>query len=567
MIERLFIKNFALINDLEINFSNGFNVMTGETGAGKTIIVEAINLVCGERSRQEFIRTGCDMAIIEAEFSINNNKKILEVLNNLNLTQEDGIIIIRREIGVSGKNRCLVNGHQITLSMLKILGDKLVDIHGQHEHQSLLLPENHLDVLDNLAKITSDVLKMNQLYQSYKDIEEKIKQLENSKRERLSKIDFLEFQLKEIESANLTQGEDDELEQRACILRNAEKLTGSVSKACNLLSEIDDPPSAMQLLGNIKQELESITTIDPNIKDSYNLCANALIELKELNSNLTSYRDSIEFNPELQTKIEDRINAILNLKKKYGKTIPEIFTYQDKIKNDLNELLNAEEIFGNYQEELNKIKKNINETASLLSQKRIQAAKTIKSKVEHELQDLGMNKTKFVVNIDKEEALSGEMLIDGKSYRLFPWGMDKVEFFISPNPGEDPKPLAKIASGGEISRIMLALKTINTQIDNVPTVIFDEIDVGVGGTMASKIGQKLKKLSSNFQVISITHLPQIASLANTHFSISKKVKGERTITEVEQLDTNSRIKEIARMLAGEKITELTLKHAQELMNE
>ncbi|MBI5207408.1 MAG: DNA repair protein RecN [Candidatus Firestonebacteria bacterium] len=565
MLERLYIKNFALIDNMEIEFMKGFIVLTGETGAGKTMIVEALNFVCGERARQEIIRTGCDTAVIEAEFSVTNHEKIFEVLSQLNIHHDEGMLIIRREINTSGKSKCLVNGYQITLSMLKQIGDLLVDIHGQHEHQSLFSPDNHLILLDNFAEINSDVKAVKKIYREYKDLEEKIQRFEEQKRERLSKIDFWEFQIKEIDDMNLVHGEDDILTQKASILRNAEKLIKSVEYIYSLLYEGGETPSVLEQIDKIRLVLKEISVLDPSLKKHQDVCENVFLELKETTSDLSRYRNSLEFNSEEQIKIEERIIAIQQLKKKYGNSIKEILSYRENIQKELEEIKIEEDNFSGYIEKLKITKNELEKRVLILSEKRSKAAMALKTKIEIELSDLGMSKTKFVINNFKEENPSGEIRKNGKNYHLFPWGIDKIEFYISPNPGEEAKPLSKIASGGEISRIMLALKTAETEGDCIPTVIFDEIDMGVGGAIASKIGKKLKSISMNHQVICITHLPQIASIAGSHFFISKLIKDERTITEVQLLDSKTRAGEIARMLGGEKITELTLKHARELL--
>ncbi len=565
MLERLYIKNFALIDDLEIKFASGFTVMTGETGAGKTMIVEALNLICGERANQDVIRMNCDTAVIEAEFSLIKNKKISEILNQFSISFDEDILIIRRELNVSGKNKCIVNGNQITLSMLKQLGDYLVDIHGQHEHQSLLSSMSHLELLDSFAGLNPDIADFSELYHKYKNLEEKISDLQTKKNERANKIDFFEFQIKEINDMALIPQEDEELQKQALILRNAEKLSASIGKAYNLLHENENAPSILEQLERIKQEFAGLITIDESLKEYLGLCENTLIELKELGNNVFRYKNSLEFNPDLQIKIEERLSAIQRLKKKYGNSITEILAYCQKTQKELDELRNEEENFANYQDDLILIKNELAKKASCISQKRTEAGILLNTKVEKELQDLGMSKCKFLVKIYKEESSPGDIILDNKSYRLFSWGVDKVEFFISPNPGEEPKPLIKIASGGEISRIMLSLKTISTKEDSIPTVVFDEIDAGVGGAIASKVGKKIKSISLKFQVIAITHLPQIASLADNHCFISKKIKKDQTKTDVKLLNKDERINEIARMLSGERITDVTLKHAQEMI--
>ncbi|MBI4650284.1 DNA repair protein RecN, partial [Candidatus Desantisbacteria bacterium] len=316
----------------------------------------------------------------------------------------------------------------------------------------------------------------------------------------------------------------------------------------------------------VKQELKNISLMDASLKEHLTICENTIIELKEVGISILRYHDSIEFSNELQVTIEERISAIQSIKKKYGNTVSEILLYRENIQKELDELNNIEENFNDFIEQLEKLKKEIILKSQNLSEKRKESAKLFNTKVEKELKDLGMEKSKFIANLQKEEITGSDgIAIENNYFRLFPWGMDKVEFLISPNPGEEIKPLSKIASGGEISRIMLALKTICTHEDKAATIVFDEIDVGVGGEMANKIGKKLQAISSKFQVICITHLPQIACLADHHFNIYKKIKDGRTVTELNQLDTKSRIQEIARMISGDKITDLTLKHAQELI--
>ena len=577
MLKNLRIRNYALVEDLEVEFHPGLNVLTGATGAGKSIIVGAVNLILGERASSDVVRTGFDTAIVETTFKPKPDFVFKNLLSQLAIDcldhqdPADNTLIIRREVSSRGVSRCFANDRQITLGTVKVIGDRLADLHGQHEHQSLLNVARHIEYLDDFAQTGTRMGgDLNNLLasasQNYYRLKEKQKQLEESEKNR--KLDqerktLYDFQIKEIEKANLSSGEEERLIQDKKILENTEELYQLSSSIYQNLYEGEG--SIQERLAISAKEMKRGSELDSRLKEPKEILDSSMIQLQELSRFLERYKDSLEFDPEKLEMIRERLNLINTLKKKYGNTIDEILTYAQKIKEDLNKIENKDQIIDELKEEIKRLSEIFKKDCLLLSQKRKTKAFDLAKKIQASLTGLGMDKTKFEVQITSREDENGLLEIDGRRYFADEKGMDRVEFFVSPNPGEELKPLAKIASGGEISRIMLGLKSILAKSDQVSTMIFDEIDVGIGGEVASAVGKSLKNLSSSHQVIVITHLQQIASQADHHFKVFKESLKRRTVTKIKKLKEGERVAEIARMISGETIGELALKQAFEMI--
>jgi DNA repair protein RecN (Recombination protein N) len=561
MLKELNIKNLAIIDQIRVEFSPGLNVFTGETGAGKSIIVDALNLALGERASSDLIRTGAEEAVVEASFELDrrNNNGIKELLAEQGIEtdpQED--LIVRRVLSASGKNKVYINGSLANLATLAALGSTLADIHGQHEHQSLLATEHQREMLDSFGELEPLRDAVTAEYRRLQDVRRELVQIEAGERDRAQREDMLRFQTNEIESAMLKPGEDAELANEQKVMANSEKLAAVSTMVDEVLHASDD--SVLTGLRKAVHGLKELSSIDSRLTGIVELCESGRAQIEEAAREVASYRDRVEFDPKRLEQIGDRLDVIQKLKKKYGSTIEEILEFGARARADLERMERSTEESERLKSEIQAIKFGLTDKANELTKKRKAAARMLEKKVESELGHLGMKKTVFSVQISQEP---GGDTLDG--LKLGPAGADAVEFLISPNPGEEPKPLAKIASGGELSRIMLALKTIMVEGDRVPTLVFDEVDAGIGGAVAEEVGRRLRRVAARRQVFCITHLPQIASMAASHYGVAKAVKKDRTITEVRLLDQQERVDEIARMLGGSSITEATLKHAEEMI--
>jgi len=561
MLKELHIKNFAIIDQLRVEFGNGLNVLTGETGAGKSIIVDALNLALGERASSELIRTGSDEAIVEAAFDLDkrNRKKVFALLEAQGIGINDGEdLIVRRLISASGKNKVYINGSLSNLTALSELGMNLADIHGQHEHQSLLSLERQLEMLDAFGELETIRDGVGRIYNRLREIKKRLETLETGERDRAQREEMLRFQKNEIDAAQLKPGEEEELANTQKIMANSEKLAAVSSMVDEILYSSDG-----SVLVNLKRAvggIRDISAIDPRVKSALDLCESGRVQIEEAAREIASYKDSVEFDPQRMEQIGDRLDLIQKLKRKYGGSIDDILAFGGKAAEELAHIESGSVEIDHLRSEIHSVRFELTEKAQQLTKKRKAAAKELQKKVEAELGQLGMKKTIFVVHITQQ---AGDDTLDG--YQVGPTGAEVAEFLISPNPGEDPKPLAKIASGGELSRIMLALKTTLVEKDDIPTLVFDEVDAGIGGAVADEVGSKLKRVAAKHQVFCITHLPQIASLAEGHYGVAKTVKNDRTNTTVKLLDKTERIEEISRMLGGKSITEATIKHAEEML--
>lgn len=565
MLKKLIVKDYALIEALDVEFTPGLNILTGETGAGKSILIGALGLVLGERADTDSVRTGAKAAMVEAEFYLKGFEAIRKIFGELEIDCSDELLI-RREVSSSGKSRAFINDSPVTLANLKKIGDAVLDMHGQHEHQSLLYEEKHLDYLDGYARAWPERTQVNELFQQYHKTRSELEALRTREQLTKEKLDLYNFQIKEIESASLAEGEEDILESQRTILENSEKLFALSSESYQLLYQQDG--SISEQFSTLERSVEEITGIDHRMEPALKAITSVNDQIEEIARDLRKYRDGISFDPARLEEIRNRLDMIRTLKKKYsGKegTIAAVLAHYDRIKAEVDSVEHGEENIKKLEASLEAQRRELEKSCLALSEKRQAAAKKMAKDVVVQLKDLGMEKASFKVEVSRTEDDTGIIHADKNKYRAESTGMDMVRFLISPNPGEELKPLAKIASGGEISRVMLAIKTILSEADAVPVLVFDEIDSGIGGRIAEAVGIKLKEISSARQVLCITHLPQIASLAKNHFRVSKEEQKGRTITSVNVLGEKEKIVEIARMLGGSKITETTLKHAQEML--
>ncbi|SDW54272.1 DNA replication and repair protein RecN [Marininema mesophilum] len=557
MLHELSIRDFAIIEQVHLTFSEGFHILTGETGAGKSILFDALSLIVGGRGSADFVRHGAKKAEVEALFELAAGHPAIKELEVLGLTQDDGSLLIRREILQSGKSTCRMNGQLVTLAMLRQVGEVLLDIHGQHEHQSLMRTEEHLVWLDAYGGpfLAAELEKYKQSFQEYQDITKELAKINRDEKEIAQRIDLLTFQRDEIAAARLQVGEDEELNQEQSRLANAEHLTHSSASAFELLYGEEQ---GGERINRAARDLEEIVSFDDSLKDVLELVQSAYFQVEEAARQLGRYRDELEFDPMRLSEVDERLTVIEQLKRKYGDTVEEIILHGEAVAKELEGLEHRDETKQELSERQASILTELGEQAPLLTQLRKEAATSLEHRVEGELMDLNMKGTHIKVAF--HEDVGGEQEI-----QFTATGADDVEFLIAPNPGEPPRPLAKIASGGELSRIMLALKTIFSDLDGINTLIFDEIDTGVSGRAAQAIAEKIARLGKNRQVLCVTHLPQVACMADIHFSISKESKEGKTRTRVKMLTEDGRVMELARMLGGVEVTETTRTHAIEMI--
>lgn len=556
MLSELFINNFAIIDKLHAQFKPGFNVLTGETGAGKSILVDAISLLIGGKASAEVVRTGEEEAAVEGFFELKEPDS-LRFFRKWP-TEISGGLAIKRLIHRSGKSRAFLNGQAITLHMLAELGEELIHIYGQHEHQHFLNPDKHLEILDRSGGLLPLFQEYQEVYQEWKKKSLELDQLERQEKQRVERLELLNFQWQEISRANLKSprpgqlNEEEELQQKRARLLNAEKLYTLTQQGADILYA--EKGSAVERLKITLQRLKEGMKIDSSLYPLVPTLENILFQVEDIASTLRSYAEKIVFDPKLLEEISFRLEEIQRLKKKYGPNFEDVLKYKEKVDAERKTLENLEWQIDDLRKNTAEIAEHARQKAKELSVKRKRAAQELSRKVEEELATLGMKKVQFTIEVGDEP--------QGK---LEEWGMDRVQFLISPNPGEELRPLMKIASGGELSRIMLAMKRVLAEDFGVETLVFDEVDAGIGGGMAEIVGRKLKEISRGHQVFCITHLPQIASLGDVHYKVNKLIRGGRTTVEFQTLKEKEREEEIARMLGGVKITEKTLAHAKEML--
>lgn len=571
MLKSFYVKNYALIDELRVEFGSGLNIITGETGAGKSILIDAMSLMLGERATTEVIRKGEDKAIVEGIIGMTEQKALRAFLAEREIDVEDELIL-RREISTKGQSRCFINDSPVPVSVLKEVGDLLVDLHGQHEHQSLLRTETHVDFLDDFGGLDGLVKEFREAYDTLKGLFAELEELSHKEQQLQERRDLYEFQINEIDAVSPQPGEEDALESELKILENAEKLFETTSRLYQTLYEGEQALYDQLVL--VRNQLEDLAAIDKSFEETKKECASVVAAISEVTKFIQSYNSKIEFNPERLEQIRERLGQLSLLKKKYGGSIDSILQHREKIGAEFALAENFEKELAKLHERIEQARKECSDVAQRLSTKRRELVPRINKSVVAELAKLGIANATFDVVITNtpigrengEEAKQKAFVKLGREfYEATPKGIDVVEFFLSTNVGEDPKPLAKVASGGEISRIMLALKTILAKSERLPLLIFDEIDVGVSGRIAQAVGKSLKALSQFHQVIAITHLPQIAGLADHHFVVEKIEEKKRTYTRIRQLSDEERVEEVAKLMSGAEVTEAGLEGARELM--
>lgn len=557
MIVELNINNFAIIDKVKINFEKGFNVLTGETGAGKSIIIEGISMILGQRANRSLIRSGKDKAIIEGVFYLEDPVTINKVLEEYGIDKDpDGYLIITREIYSNGRTVSRVNGRVVTLSILNDITENLVDIHGQHEHQSLLDPATHIKLVDSFGnEELKDLLEaVNNKYKMLLDEKNRLNDLSRNTENIEREIDLLQYQLSDIDSADIFNIDEDEIMAEYNKLSNIKEIAYSLAQVVDMLDSDDfSSYSIINSIGKCRFNLSNIEKYDDKLKEYNNILESIEYELKDLYINIKDYLEKLELDEERFMILEEKIDLLNNLKRKYGNTIEDIIEYRNSIEEKLNTLLNNEKAIEETMEKISKIEKELTAYCNRLTAIRKEISKKLEDRITEELAELNMQNVVFKINFDEHEYFT-------------PTGLDKIEFLISTNKGEELKPLSKIISGGEMSRIMLAFKKILSSYDNIPTLIFDEIDTGISGRTAQIVGEKIKAISKNRQVICISHLPQVAALADVHFVISKEVLKDKTNVIVKKLDYNERIDELSRLLGGVNLTDTTKLHAKEMLD-
>ena len=548
MISDLIIKNFAIIENLQVSFGLGFNVLTGETGAGKSIIIDAVNLLLGGRARGEVIRTGTDEASVEAVFDLQGESVVRGLLVEMGLDADE--LVVRRMISRSGKNRVFVNGCLTPLAQLRELTSRLVNIYGQHEHQNLQQVETHLALLDNFAGLQDVLADYHQRFQEAQQLQQQLRSLELAERERRQRLDMLAFQQQELQAARLVEGEDVALEQERSLLLHAEKLTVATAGGYELLYAGQD--AVCERLGEVADQLDALQRIDPQLEPLVEALRSSLYTVEDVAGQLRSYAEKLEFEPQRQQQVEERLALLTSLKRKYAPTVAELLAYQAKIEAELALLGDVAGHREQLQQQLATVTEKLLAVAAELSLRRQQGALELAAAVERELAELMMPKARFELRLTRLNEPAAE-------------GLERGEFFLAANPGEMAQPLAKIASGGELSRIMLALKRSAPEGDGVRTLIFDEVDAGIGGEAATAVGEKISRLGRTMQVLCVTHLPQVAAFADRHYRVAKQEVAGRTTTQLLLLESEPRVTEMARMLGGAQISTRTLEHARELI--
>lgn len=553
MILELYMKNCALIEELRLDIDKNLNILTGETGSGKSIIIGALGLCLGGKYDRSFLRKGTEKGLVEAVFDVNNQKLKEKLLENGIDIEEDNQIIISKEIFDDGKSISRINGRNVKVSFLKEISNYLIDIHGQHQNQVLFDKDTHIDFLDLfgeelLYESKSDYEKT---YIEYNEVKKALNVLTENKDDMQiqREIDLIKFQINEIESANLNENEYEDLLKQRDVYRNGEKIFTNLNNA--YLNLYDGSINSVDLISKSLGDLGAIAQYDEKLNDYNDTIERIMYELQDISRDIRSYKENIDFSPYELEQIEQRVDEINTLRRKYGDTIEEILAYKDKINERLDEILNRDEKVEELKLKIKKVEDILVIKAEKLTQKRKKVARNLQEKLLYELKSLNMKNVVFEVSF-------GKSTFNAK-------GQDDIEFMISFNLGEDIKPIYKVASGGEMSRFMLAFKTILADIDEIDTLVFDEIDTGISGIAAQIVGEKLSLIAKKKQIICITHLPQIAANADTHYCIEKKTSNERTFTVISRLDDNQRKDEIARLIAGSNITEKTMEHASEII--
>lgn len=566
MLSELHIQNFAIIDKLDLRFGPGLIILTGETGAGKSIILDAVVMLIGGKADTTYVRTDSDAALVEGVFQLKGPEKdpVHEVLKREELMDDPDYVTLSREIRKEGRSVARVNGRTVAVSLLKEIGALVVDIHGQAEHLSLLDSRAHLGLLDRFAEVSRPLSDYRQTYHALLNLRRELNELRKAQADADRKIEMLTYQAEEIEAARLKAGEDEELRKERDRLANAESLAQNAQEALAILDEgSPEMPAASDLVGQAAQALGALAKLDSAQGELATQAEVLLDTMSEIVHNLRNYLEEIEFNPKRLDEVEERLDLIHSLKRKYGGSLPSVIAYGESARKQLETITGAAERITELELEESKLLNKLAGQGGLLSEKRKSAAVSMAKGIEGELGDLRMSSAKFKVDFQVKPDPNGIPLEDGNRIGFDQNGFDKVEFLIAPNPGEGLKPLVKIASGGETSRLMLGLKNVLARADEVPSLIFDEIDQGIGGRVGMTVGQKLWNLSRLHQVFCVTHLPQLAVFGNEHYQVQKLIQGNRTLTRVERLDGEARLLELSQMLG--EVGEGTLRSAHELM--
>jgi DNA repair protein RecN (Recombination protein N) len=552
MLSLLHIENIAIIEQADIVLQPGFTVLTGETGAGKSIIIDSIGAILGQRTSRELIRNGAKKGFVSAVFE-DIPPALKHQLEELGLdTEEDGTVRIQRELSAEGRSVCRVNMRPVSASVLKTLSPYLINIHGQHDGQKLMQEEYHIDFLDSFFEAEPLLEQFRPMYAKLHTLRSKIRELEKSGQQREQRIDMLRYQMEEIAAAELKAGEEESLTERRQFFENAGQLAYSLQAASKLLSGNEEDDGAMDLLSRAADELTDVATLSQDLNNLSQKAEEIRYQVEDLAASVAMLAADVDFSPQERDAVEERLDTIYRLRRKYGATVEEVLAYYDKASKELGELENADDRKDEMMEEYHQTLTKAREIAGELSKRRRQAAELLEAKIVEQLKDLDMPKVRISIQVSSQTKLN-------------PHGMDEVRFLISTNPGEPVKPLSKIASGGELSRIMLAIKNVLTQTEDVGTLIFDEIDTGVSGRAAQKIALKLGEISRRKQTLCVTHLPQLAAMGDHHLLIKKSLSEEYTFTDVFSLNEEERVEELARMLSGDAITELSMQNAAELL--
>lgn len=552
MLSELYIENLVVIEKATIDFSDKLNVFTGETGAGKSILINGINAILGQRVTKDIVRTGTDKAVISALFTdIGDN--VLQVLDELGISAEDGQLFLTREIRSDGGSVARVNSRAVNVSVLKAIGETLVTIHGQHDNQILMAPERHIEILDSYAESEALIEDYHSSFRELQSIAKKINKIKTEQSKKEFRMAELADIVEEINALNIHEGEDKEIEAELNISKNAVAISEALYMAKQLLSGDDDTDGAVEMTQRASKSVEEYTDIMTEISPIYDRLSSAAIEMEDISEEIGSLLDSLDIDPKRYDYLNQRSDELRRIMKKYGPELDDVLTTLENSQNELDELSGAEQSLDELNKEKERLLAEVSKKAKVLSDHRKKAGERFVSQVTEELEFLNMPKVKLVV-----QQKTGKLTING---------MDSIEFLISANLGEEPKPIAKIASGGELSRIMLALKNVIAEKDSIGTLIFDEIDTGVSGRAAQKIGIKLKQISRLRQVLCVTHLAQMAVMADNHLLIEKNIQGDRTVTTVRTLDHEQRKYEIARIMGGENITELMLENAEQYLKD
>jgi DNA repair protein RecN (Recombination protein N) len=562
MLRELEVKRLAVIEEVTVPFAPGLNVLTGETGAGKSILLDALLLLSGARAHPDLIRSDADAALVGAVFDLPPHSPLQPILEEAGLRAEDGQLIIRRELSRSGRNRAFVNDSPVTVGFLDRLGEHLVEIHGQQEHQRLLTPASQLDLLDRFADAEEARARVAALVGEWARARASLATLRASERERSQKEDLYRFQLSEIDGSRLAPGEEEALRAERRRLQHAERLADGLGRITGLL--YDEPQSAMSAVGRARQLLDDLARIDPDLAAARPALEAAEAHLDDAVTGLRPLRERLNFDPERLEEIDARLDVLGRLKRKYGESEEAVLAYRDRIRADLDRMERHEEVLADAEKGAERLAAEAGREALALSELRRNAAARFERLVQRELRALGMDKARFSVALRREPAGPDDPAAGAERWRVTARGADHVEFQFSPNPGEELKPLARVASGGELSRIMLGIKVLLSEKDRVPTLIFDEVDAGIGGRIADQVGQKLAEAARHRQVLCVTHLSQIAAYAHQHLRVEKVARSGKTRTRVEGLDEKARVEELARMLGGEEVTETARRHAREL---